>query len=456
MDLLASITDTLAFDPAHLLEPDMLVRIGIQLMLLCGSAFFSGSETALFSLSPLDLQQLRQQRHPQSGTLHELLDEPRRLIVSVLCGNELVNIAAVANMTGIMVALYGEARAGWISVFVMLPLLLLVGEVTPKTIAAANPSRVSADFVARPMGIWVRLVAPLRWVIRAISERITTWIVGPARSASHILNVDEFRSVIEDVSEEGRLAPSSRVLINNLLTAGVTEIITVMTPRSSIAFLNADLALPDAIQQFETFRHGCVPVYREHRDNLIGFLYVEDVLRLRLDEVDLSDLTLDAIIRPPVVVPLTKKVDEMFDFFVRNRARAAAVLNEFGGVAGFITVDDVLRFIFGALAYTQPVETGVVPVGPDVFEAPGDTKLAALHRVTNFNIHDPRMTTIAGVAFRHLDRLPQVGDEVTVEGVTITVLAMDSHRIARVRVARCPASAEPRVDEPNRAQGASA
>jgi len=119
----------------------MLVRLGLQLVLLCGSAFFSGLETALFSLSSLDLQQIRQRNHPRAETLHALLDEPRRLIVSILCGNELVNIAAVANMTGILVALFGEAKAGWIAVLVMLPLLLLVGEVTPKTIAVSNPQR---------------------------------------------------------------------------------------------------------------------------------------------------------------------------------------------------------------------------------------------------------------------------------------------------------------------------
>jgi CBS domain containing-hemolysin-like protein len=431
-----TITDFLSFDPARLVAPDMLVRLALQLALLCGSAFFSGTETALFSLSRLDLQQLRRQRHPQAETLHALLYEPRRLIVSILCGNEIVNIAAVANMTGILVALYGEARAGWLAVLLMLPVLLLVGEVTPKSIAVSDPRRISADVVARPLSLWVRMVAPLRWIIRSVSDRVATWLVGPQRSPEHLLQIDEFQSLVEDLAEEGRLTASARVLINNLLAAGTTEIVTIMTPRSSTAFIDAALGLPAALGRFEELRHWRVPVYREHRDKLIGFLYAEDVLRLHLDRSDLESARLEEVLRPPTVVPLTKKVDEMFDFFLRNDARAAAVLNEFGGVAGFITMNDVLRFIFGPLTARAEVETPVRQTAPDVYEAPGDTKLAELNRVTNFGIWDPRMTTIGGVAFRHIDRLPQVGDEVLVEGLTITVLEMDAHRIARVRVAR--------------------
>ncbi|QDV40984.1 Magnesium and cobalt efflux protein CorC [Stieleria neptunia] len=431
-----TIVDYFALDTSQLFQADMLLRYLIQVILLCGSAFFSGSETALFSLSHVDFQQLRQTRHRHAEKLQALLDEPRRLIVSILCGNELVNIAAVANMTGILVALYGEAKAGWIAVLVMFPLLLLVGEVTPKTIAVTNPRRISAGIVAGPLWRWVRLIGPIRWLVRIVSDRITTWIVGPQREPSNILQIDEFRSVIEDVVETGKLNITARTLINNLLSAGATEIVKIMTPRTSTVFLNADAGVAEIIQRFSQERHSRVPVYRNHRDNLIGFLHDDDVVRLHLDGADYSTLAVEDIVRPPIVVPLTKTVDEMFDFFVKSKASAAAVLNEFGGVAGFITVNDVLRSIFGSLTHRTDAPQRIVQIGPNTYEAPGDTKLGELDRVTNFDLHDPRMTTIAGVAFRHIDRLPCVGDQTVVDGITITVLEMDEHRIARVRVSR--------------------
>ena len=426
----------IAIDSARLAEPDMVARLTIQMLLLLGSAFFSGSETALFSLSRLDLQKLRKDRNPHSETLHELLDQPRRLIISILSGNELVNIAAAANMTGILVVLYGNERAGWINLFVMVPLLLLFGEVTPKTIAVSNPVRISTGVVAGPMSWWVRVVAPLRWLIRGTADRVTTLIVGEEREADNILQVDEFRSLVEEVAKEGHLNATERALIYNLLEAGDTEIVEIMIPRTRTAFLNAEMPVPEMIEQFKSIEHPRVPVFRVHRDNLIGFLHAEDVMRVVLSDQDLSSLKVDDIMRPPVVAPPTKKVDEMFEFFQEKNARAAAVLNEFGGVDGFVTMRDVLNFIFG---HTSGVVTGQELYrerDENAYEVPGDMKLTDFNNLTNFGIEDPRMTTIGGVAFRHLDRLPREGDAVYVEGIQITILEMKEHRISQVRVAR--------------------
>ena len=425
-----------AFDSARLSEPDMIFRLGIQVLLLCGSAFFSGSETALFSLSRLDLQKIRRERNPHTETLHALLDQPRRLIISILCGNELVNIAAAANMTGILVVLYGVERAGWVSVLVMVPLLLLFGEVTPKTISVSNPVRVSTGMVATPMSMWVRLIAPLVWMIRSVADRITTLIVGEEKAAENILHVDEFRTLVEEVAREGELNATERALIYNLLEAGDTEVVEIMTPRTRTAFLNVDMSIPEMITQFRTFRHPRVPVYRAHRDNLVGFVHAEDMLRVILDDTDLTTLGLDDIMHSPVVVPLTKKVDEMFDFFTANNARAAAVLNEFGGVEGFVTMKDVLTFIFGQISGDVEGQELYKERDEDSYEVDGDMKLNDFDNLANFGIEDPRMTTIGGVAFRLLDRLPVVGDNISIEDISITVLEMDEHRIARVRVSR--------------------
>jgi len=425
-----------AFDTSRLHETDMIVRFGIQVLLLFGSAFFSGSETALFSLSRLDLQRLRRVRHRHSETLHELLDQPRRLIISILCGNEVVNIAAAANMTGILVALYGTERAGWISVLIMVPVLLLFGEVTPKTIAISDPVRVGAGLVAKPMSWWVRIVSPLVWLIRGVADRITTLIVGEETAAENILQIDEFRTLVEEGEKGGEINATERALIYNLLEAGDTEVVEIMTPRTRTAFLNAEMSVPEMVERFRAFQHPRVPVFRVHRDNLVGFVHAEDVLRLILDEIDLSTLAPEDIMHPPVVVPLTKKVDEMFAFFQINQARAAVVLNEFGGVEGIVTMKDVLSFIFGQISGLVRGQEHYRERDENTYEIGGEMKLTDFNNLTNFGIEDPRMTTIGGVAFRHLDRLPMIGDSINVEGISITVLQMDEHRVSRVRVSR--------------------
>ncbi len=434
-----------AFDAALLIEPSMVLRLVLLAVLLFCSAFFSGSETALFSLSRLDLQQLRRERNPHSETLHALLDQPRRLIISILTGNELINIAATVNAAGILVILYGDARAGWISIIVMVPLVLLFGEVTPKTIAVSNPVRFSTTVVAGPMSLWVRLVSPLRNVIRLVSDKLTTRIVGEQATAESLLNVDEFLTLVEQVAQGGELDATERALINNLLEANETEIVEIMTPRTRTDFLNAEMPLREMIDKFRKYQHTRVPIFRVHRDNLVGFLHAEDVLQLLSDSVDISDLTPEEIVHPPVVVPLTKKVDEMFDFFRENGVRAAVCLNEFGGVEGFITIYDVLTFIFGDISGESHGQALYHERDLNIYELPGEMKLTDVNNLTHFGLEDPRMTTIGGVAFRHLDRLPRVGDRVVIDDIALTVLDMDAHRISKVRVAKV--SAEEDLEE---------
>lgn len=432
-----------AADMSRLLEPDMAARLALQVFLFGCSAFFSGSETALFSLSRLDLQKLRRERHAKSETLHALLDEPRRLIISILCGNELVNIAATVNMAGILMALYGPEQAAWINIIVMFPLLLLFGEVTPKTISASNPIRISTAIVASPLAVWSRLITPFRRVIRFAAGGITTWIVGGEQAPENILRVDEFRAVLEDVADEGVLDATERVLIDNLLEAGETEIVEIMTPRTRIKFLEIDTPVPELIEQFKTYQHPRVPICRDRADNFVGFLHAEDVLKWTMDDVDLGTLSKADIMHAPVVVPPTKNVDEMFDFFQANNARAAIVLNEFGGVDGLITMRDIIKFIFGEISESVPSQAYYQEHDENVYEVPGDMKLTDFNDLTNFGIEDPRMTTIGGVVFRHLDRLPQVADTVVVEGYLATVLEMNGHRVAHVRIAKNIDSSEP-------------
>ena len=428
-----------AFDAALLAEPSMVLRLALLAVLLFCSAFFSSSETALFSLSRLDLQQLRRERNPQSETLHALLDQPRRLIISILTGNELINIGATVNAAGILVTLYGDQRAGWISIIVMVPLVLLFGEVTPKTIAVSNPVRFSTTVVAVPMSLWVRVVAPLRHVIRLASDRLTTRIVGEDKAPESLLNIDEFLTLVEQVAQGGELDATERALINNLLEANETEIVEIMTPRTRTDFLDTDMPVSQMIERFRQLRHTRVPVFRVHRDNLVGFIHAEDVLQLLSDGADLDSLSAHAIMHPPVVVPLTKKVDEMFDFFRDNGVRAAACLNEFGGVEGFITIHDVLTFIFGDISGESHGQGFYQERDLNIYELPGEMKLTDVNNLTNFGLEDPRMTTIGGVAFRHLDRLPHVGDRVVIDDIALTVLDMEAHRISRVRAAKVSA-----------------
>jgi len=432
MEFLSSLT---AIDTARLADWDIIARLILQAVLFTASAFFSSSETALFSLSQADLQRLSRQRHPKSDTIRGLLDEPRELIISLLCGNELINIAASVNLAGILLVLYGSPEtAGLANMVIMVPLLLLFGEITPKTIAVSNPVKLATTITATPLAAWVRLVAPLRFVVRQAAERVTNLIVGKDKHEANLLGVDEFRSLLSDVEKEGVMSASERALIDNLIEQGQTEIREIMTPRPRIKFISDKRTVPEALELFRQYRHDRVPVYHGHRDTVIGFLHSEDMVELCHSGKDLEALSIADIVHPPIVVPPTKKVDEMFGFFREHAARAAIVVSEFGGVDGFLSMDDLIRFTFDDLTEIAPTDDEFHQIDVTTYEVSGLLKLDWFNDETNWGLTDRHMTTIGGYVFRHLDRLPSEGETLTIEGRTFTILTMNGNLIEKLRV----------------------
>lgn len=430
---------------ADLQSLELYVRVAFQVVFLTLSAIFSGSETALFSLSRIDLQRLRQSRHRDSETIHSMLDEPRRLIISILCGNELVNIASAANMAAILLLVFGAEDVGWINILIMVPLLLLIGEVTPKTIAVSFPMRFSTGISARVLPRWMVLITPLRVAVRAVADRITTMVVGEAVDRENILQPDELRTILEEGEATGIIDATERVLIDNLLEASDTDISRIMTPGPRINFLDADLPVPELIEQFRTFQHPRVPVYRGHWDNVIGFVHSEDILNLVRGGGDLSEVTLDMILKPAHFVPPTKKVDEMFDYFQSHNTRVAIILGEYGEVFGIVTMKDVLTFIFGEISGPMVGQEYYKEDDENSYVVPGDMRLTDFYNLTNFDIEDPMMATIGGVAFRVFDRLPSPGDEITHDGYRFVVKQRSGLRISQLLVQRL-ASTEQSVD----------
>ena len=236
MEFVTSLTTAMGLDAVNW---ELTLRIIIQVLLLASSAVFSGSETALFSLSRIDLQKLRQSRNVHSENIHAMLDEPRRLIISILCGNELVNIASAVNMTGILLLLFGEGDITWINILIMVPLLLLIGEVTPKTIAVSFPVKFTTGLSARILPRWIVFITPLREAVRVVSDRITTLIVGDEVGRENILQPDELKTLLEESEESGVIDATERVLIDNVLEASETDISRIMTPSPLIRFLDA-------------------------------------------------------------------------------------------------------------------------------------------------------------------------------------------------------------------------
>ena len=291
---------------------ELTLRCLFQVILLISSAVFSGSETALFSLSRIDLQKLRQSTNKDSESIHAMLDEPRRLIISILCGNELVNIASAVNMTSILLLFFAEQNIGWINILIMVPLLLLIGEVTPKTIAVNFPIKFASRITAKILPRWIIIITPLREGIRFISDYVTTLIVGENVDRQNILQPDEFRTLLEEGEETGIIDATERILIDNVLEASETDISRIMTPSPRIMLLDAELPVAELIEQFRAFRHPRIPLYKGHWDNVIGFIHSEDLLKLMDEQTSLpNDVSEQVVISTKYAGYITRQKSEI-------------------------------------------------------------------------------------------------------------------------------------------------
>lgn len=416
-------------------DPGMIARLILQVLLFAASALFSMSETAFFSLRETDLQKLDGQNPAQAKRIRSLIGEPRQLIVSILCGNELINIAATINLAGIFLALFDNPGAAAVAnTAVMLPLLLILGEITPKTLAVTQPLTMASKLVEPVISPWVRIVMPLRAVVRVISDAITGMIIGTETTSKNILSTDEFKTLLSDVEKEGIVNEVERGIILRLIEAGDTPVTHIMVPRPRIIFADVEQPVPEILALFREARHRRLPVFRGHRDNVLGMIKAEQVMKATL-QTDWNDIHLDDILEPTSFAPTTATVSDLAELFKSGNHHGALVINEFGGVEGMVTADDVFDFLTTRdLPYLDGC--GTFSVDDDVLRCAGLTPVRQLKGLVPFPLPDQEdMTTIGGLVLALKGRLPQEGDMIRESGVIFRVDKMDGLLIDQLTIA---------------------
>ncbi len=260
------------------------LELALFVLLLVFSGVFSSSETALFSLNQMQLAKLRADNHPRAILVERLLSEPRRLIVTILIGNEFVNVAASVLSAAMVIDLLG-AENKMINLFIMVPILLVFGEITPKTLAIRN-NRAFAVFQSKPIDFFARMIAPLRWVIRHVADWFITLIVGRERSRGNIITADLVRTLAYEAVGEGTLDDTEARFIDQIFEFGNLALNDVMTSRADIHFIPVETPLSEVLKTMRVAKHSRFPVYQEHRDTIIGILHSRDLLGVDLERLE--------------------------------------------------------------------------------------------------------------------------------------------------------------------------
>jgi putative hemolysin len=398
-------------------------------LLMALSAFFSSSETALFSLSNVQLEQMRRNGHPRIRLIERLLTRPRRLIMTILIGNELVNVAASVISAAFIIRLLG-AENKWINLFVMVPILLLFGEVTPKTMAIRkNVAFASAE--SRPIEFFARLVKPVRWLVRTVADGFITLIIGKERSHGNIITEDMVRVLAHEAVGEGALDRTEAQFIDHIFDFGNKTLEDVMTLRSDIFFLPIESSISEIVSELRSTRHTKVPVYREHRDNIVGILYARDLLGADLEKMSQDPKKIVDLLREPYFVPESKPAAELFNTFRERRMSCALTVDEYGGVTGLVAMEDLLECIFGDIHSPSDISPHVYirDLGDGRYTIDGAMPIADLNQRIGSNLTEDFAETIGGLLLHEYGELPSEGTVIVVDQLHFKVVEVEENRI---------------------------
>ncbi len=402
--------------------------------LMALSAFFSSSETALFSLSSVQLEQMRRKGHPRVDLVERLLTRPRRLIMTILIGNELANVAASVISATIIIRLMGTGSE-WLNLLVMVPILLLVGEVTPKTLAIRNNIAFAA-FECRPIEFFALIVKPLRWLIRAIADGFITLIIGKDRSRGNIITEDMVRVLAHDAVGEGALDRTEAQFIDHIFDFGNKTLEDVMTPRSDISFLPLMSSIYEKVEELRRTRHTKVPIYREHRDNIVGILYARDLLGADLEKLSADPQEFIKLLREPYFVPESKPAAELFNTFRERRMSCALTVDEYGGVTGLVTMEDLLECIFGDIHSPSDISSHVYikELGKGLYSIDGAMPIADLNERIGSNLDEESAETVGGLLLNEYGELPSEGTVIVIHDLQFKVIEVEENRIKELHL----------------------
>jgi putative hemolysin len=411
----------------------LYIEIALLLILLFLSGFFSGSETALFSLSRVQVEKIVLSSSKKGKYIEKLLERPRRLIISILLGNEFVNISISSISAAIIIHLLGNEIL-WMNIVIVLPILLLFGEITPKTIAIKNSERF-ALFVAGPLTHFSRIITPTRWLIRTISDRIVNLFVSESSRTGSLLTEDVIKTIVEDGEKEGVIDSLEREYIYKVFDFGDARMDDVMTPRPNMFYLPAEMPITEMIREIKDKHFSKVPIFRENHDNIIGILFANDLIELNDEEITQSEKTLQKILRKPYFVPRTKRADELFQTFQLRKISVAIVLDEYGGVQGLVSMEDLLEAIFGDITDEYEEDSDQhEKIGEHLFRINANMNLEEFNELMDTELISDEVDTIGGFVFALFGELPKLNAKIEYQSLIFTVEKIDSNRIESLMV----------------------
>ena len=404
------------------------VLIGLLIFLVCCSAFFSASETALTSLSRIRLRNMVEENVKNADLIMRLLEDPNRLLSSILVGNNLVNNGASALTTTLAIQIFrGNSGGAGIATIVITVIILIFGEITPKTIAAQKAEKVALA-VVKIISFCVLVFRPVVAVLNVVTGGLIRLLGCNPNEKAPLITEAELKTMVNVSHEEGVLELDERKMINNVFDFGDSKAKDVMTPRTDIVAVPLDVTYGEYVRQVQEEGFSRMPVYGEDLDDIVGILYVKDIFYL-----DEATFSAEKYMREPFFTYESKPLDELLAELKNSRLAVAIVLDEYGGTSGMITTEDIVEEIVGEIGDEYDDEEDEIEVIKDnEFVVDGSTRLEDFNEIVGTELESEEVDTIAGYILQLLGNFPKNGEVIETDGLRIVVEEMDKNRIEKV------------------------
>lgn len=412
------------------MDPSTIIQLVVLIVLLLLSAFFSSSETALTTVSKIKLKTLADEGNKSAAKVLQVTENPGKLLSTILIGNNIVNISASALATTFTTELFGSKFVG-ISTGILTILVLIFGEVTPKTLATQYSVKMSMIFV-HPIKFLMVILTPAIWLLDLLTGIIFK-ILRVDTSAKNTMTESELRAVVDVSHEDGVIEPEEKFMISNVVDFGDALSKDIMIPRADIVCADIDSTYEELVEIFRAEKFSRIPIYEDSKDSIIGLLYLKDLFFYSQTH-DMSKFDLKSILRQPIFVYEYQKTSQIFADMKTSSVTMAVVLDEYGATSGIITMEDLIEEIVGEIRdeYDDYEDDFIRNIGDNQFDIDASIKLDDLNDALNTKLVSENYDSLGGLVIEILDKLPEEGEEATYKNISLLVTKVHKNRIERI------------------------
>ncbi len=406
------------------------IQLLILLFLLALSGFFSSSETALTTVNKIRMRTLADAGDGRALFVLKVIGNPSKMLSAILIGNNIVNLYASSLSTMLATKLWGNEAVG-LATGVLTLLILVFGEITPKTLSTISAETIALRF-ARIIYMLMVVLTPVIAVVNQLSFMVLRLLrVDPNKKAEGITE-DELRTIVAVSHEEGVIESEEKKMINNVFDFGDSVAKDIMVPRIDMSFVDVNAAYPELMDQFREEKYTRFPVFEETTDNVIGVINIKDIFL----GGDVEDFSVRKFLRQPLYTYEFKKVSELMMEMRKTDVNIVIVLDEYGATAGLITLEDMLEEIVGEIRdeYDGDEEELVRELGECEYVVEGSMKLDDLNDRLGLSLESEDYDSIGGLVIGYLDHLPEEGEDVTIGNVRLVVEHVEKNRIDKIHV----------------------